>query len=83
VPERETANGDRFVEWLRNRLLPKLRRGDVLVMDNLRAHLERALYRALHEIKRLQATRLGASMAPRALAVGTTTGPRVAGPESP
>jgi transposase len=33
-----TANADRFVRWLRRHLLPKLRRGDVLVMDNLRAH---------------------------------------------
>lgn len=33
-----TANGDRFVDWLRSKLLPKLKRGDVLVMDNLRAH---------------------------------------------
>lgn len=33
-----TANADRFVHWLRTKLLPKLKRGDVLVMDNLRAH---------------------------------------------
>jgi len=33
-----TANGDRFVAWLRAKLLPKLVRGDVLVLDNLRAH---------------------------------------------
>jgi transposase len=33
-----TANGDRFVAWLTAHLLPQLRRGDVLVMDNLRAH---------------------------------------------
>ena len=34
----ETTNRDRFVEWLSKHLLPKLRRGDVLVMDNLSAH---------------------------------------------
>ena len=34
----ETANSTRFVAWLRKKLLPKLRRGDVLVMDNLAAH---------------------------------------------
>lgn len=34
----QTANGDRFVDWLTKRLLPKLRSGDVLIMDNLRAH---------------------------------------------
>lgn len=33
-----TANGDRFVAWFVKKLLPKLRRGDVVVMDNLRAH---------------------------------------------
>lgn len=33
-----TANKDRFVAWLKRKLLPKLRRGDVVVMDNLRAH---------------------------------------------
>jgi transposase len=33
-----TANSDRFVAWLTAKLLPKLRRGDVLVMDNLNAH---------------------------------------------
>lgn len=33
-----TANKQRFVSWLRRRLLPKLRWGDVLVLDNLSAH---------------------------------------------
>jgi len=33
-----TANADRFVRWLEQRLLPRLNAGDVLVMDNLRAH---------------------------------------------
>jgi transposase len=33
-----SANGDRFVAWLSTSLLPKLRKGDVLVMDNLKAH---------------------------------------------
>lgn len=34
----QTANAERFVHWLRNKLLPRLRRGDVLIMDNLKAH---------------------------------------------
>ena len=34
----ETTNADRFVTWLKKRLLPKLKPGDVLIMDNLRAH---------------------------------------------
>ena len=33
-----TANKDRFVEWVRSKLLPKLKPGDVIVLDNLRAH---------------------------------------------
>ena len=33
----QTANADRFVAWLK-KLLPKLRKGDVLIMDNLKAH---------------------------------------------
>jgi transposase len=37
----QTANGERFVCWLKRKLLPKLRRGDILVMDNLRSHHDR------------------------------------------
>jgi transposase len=33
-----TTNKERFVSWLRTKLLPKLHRGDVLVLDNLKAH---------------------------------------------
>jgi transposase len=33
-----TTNADRFVAWLTRQLLPRLRPGDVLVMDNLAAH---------------------------------------------
>jgi transposase len=36
-----TANADRFVAWLTRALLPRLQRGDVLVMDNLAAHHDR------------------------------------------
>ena len=34
----DTANANRFVAWLTKKLLPKLQRNDVLVMDNLNAH---------------------------------------------
>jgi len=34
----KTANGDRFMVWLRANLLPKLHRGDVVVLDNHRTH---------------------------------------------
>jgi transposase len=39
-----TANGDRFVDWFKRRLLPKLRAGDVVVMDNLAAHHDSRVY---------------------------------------
>ena len=34
----QTVNADRFVAWLKRKLLPKLDDGDVLVMDNLAPH---------------------------------------------
>jgi transposase len=34
----KTANADRFCTWLRRRLAPKLKRGDVVVLDNAKAH---------------------------------------------
>jgi transposase len=33
-----SANGDLFVEWARRRLAPKLRRGDVVILDNAPTH---------------------------------------------
>jgi transposase len=33
-----STNKDRFVAWLVRKLLPRLQRGDILVMDNLGAH---------------------------------------------
>ena len=32
------ANAERFVTWVERRLVPKLRDGDIVVMDNLGAH---------------------------------------------
>jgi transposase len=40
-----TANRDRFVRWLTKVLLPRLRAGDVLVMDNLPAHHDERVVR--------------------------------------
>ncbi len=34
----ETTNKDGFVTWLVTKLLPRLKRGDILLMDNLGAH---------------------------------------------
>lgn len=33
-----TANGKRFTDWVRLRLAPKLQRGDIVILDNARAH---------------------------------------------
>jgi hypothetical protein len=33
-----STNKERFVRWLERKLLPRLKRGDVLVLDNLSAH---------------------------------------------
>jgi transposase len=33
-----STNKDRFVSWLVTKLLPRLKRGDILVLDNLSAH---------------------------------------------
>jgi putative transposase len=37
----EPANAERFVTWVGRRLTPKLRAGDIVVMDNLGAHKDR------------------------------------------
>ena len=34
----QAANTDRFVTWVERRLAPKLRIGDIVIMDNLAAH---------------------------------------------
>jgi transposase len=34
----ETTNKDRFIGWLVTKLLPRLERGDILLLDNLSAH---------------------------------------------
>lgn len=38
-----TTNGERFVAWFKTKLLPKLKKGDVVVLDNLSAHHNAAL----------------------------------------
>jgi hypothetical protein len=34
----QAANAERFVVWVERRLVPKLREGDIVIMDNLGAH---------------------------------------------
>lgn len=44
----DAMNTARFVAWVRRRLVPRLRDGDIVVLDNLAAHKARAV-RALVE----------------------------------
>jgi len=37
------VNTDTFTDWVRRRLAPQLRRGDIVVLDNLPAHKARAV----------------------------------------
>jgi transposase len=37
----QPANADRFVRWVERRLAPKLRPGDIVMMDNLGVHKDR------------------------------------------
>lgn len=32
------ANGESFAQWVKDRLCPKLRRGDIVIMDNAQIH---------------------------------------------
>jgi transposase len=43
----QTANADRFVRWVERRLAPKLRPGDIVVLDNLRAHKDARVAQAI------------------------------------
>lgn len=44
------TTADRFVAWLRRRLAPKLRRGDIVVLDNLAAHKDPRVTEALRAV---------------------------------
>lgn len=37
----KSVNAERFVAWVSRTLAPRLRRGDIVVLDNLRAHKDR------------------------------------------
>jgi transposase len=45
-----TANADRFVSWLRRRLAPRLRTGDVVVMDNAKAHKDQRVQQVIESV---------------------------------
>jgi transposase len=34
----KSANGERFSNWIERRLAPKLKKGDIVILDNARAH---------------------------------------------
>ena len=43
-------NGTSFLAWIRQFLLPTLRRGDIVVMDNLGSHKAQAVRRAIRKV---------------------------------
>ena len=45
--EWQAANAERFVGWVECRLAPKLRAGDIVVLDNLRAHKDPRVRRVI------------------------------------
>ena len=45
----ETANAERFVAWVEHRLVPKLRVGDVVILDNLAAHKDARVRRLIEQ----------------------------------
>ena len=45
----EPANAERFVAWVEHRLVPKLRVGDVVILDNLAAHKDPRVRRLLEQ----------------------------------
>ena len=68
-----TANAERFVAWLTTHLLPRLQAGDVVVMDNLRAHHDPRGGGAVPRARRPPAV-------PAAILAPTSTRLRPAGP---
>jgi transposase len=46
----KTVNAERFIDWLKRKLLPKLCPGDVLVMDNLKAHRDERVRPLCHSV---------------------------------
>ncbi len=45
-----SANGDRFVGWIRRRLAPRLQRGDVVILDNAKAHKDPRVREAVEAV---------------------------------
>jgi transposase len=43
----KAMDGPRFLAWVQRRLVPRLRRGDIVVLDNLGAHKTRAVREAI------------------------------------
>jgi transposase len=45
-----TANAARFVAWVRRRLAPRLRKGDVVVLDNAKAHHDSRVRKSIEAV---------------------------------
>ena len=46
-------NAARFIQWVRRRLVPRLRRGDIVVLDNLAAHKARPVRATAQRARRV------------------------------
>lgn len=46
----EAINAPRFLAWVQRRLVPRLRRGDIVVLDNLAAHKSRGVREAIEHV---------------------------------
>jgi len=44
-------NGERFLAWVRQFLVPTLKPGDVVILDNLSSHKSKAVRKAIREAK--------------------------------
>jgi transposase len=46
-------NAARFIQWVRRRWVPRLRRGDIVVLDNLAAHKARPVRATAQRARRV------------------------------
>jgi transposase len=47
---RGSMNGERFVEYIKNSVAPALKQGDILALDNLRAHKVKGVSEAIEAV---------------------------------
>jgi transposase len=50
ISQKDAYNGTSFSDWVRLSLVPHLRRGDVVIMDNVRFHKNKAVKAAIRSV---------------------------------